>query len=410
MPKTTTAKRTFKIVDLIRQRDTFQYIEVPKFPVEVVIEVTTTGLIRTPEPAPSAVFDRLEGVARDKLEEYEKIITEELGKIETKIGKLLQQPGPDTQKEAEEMVEAATASVKKALASAEPAAQKAIEQRLEKEKQGDKLLTEARVKTGLKVTFGVISLGADAAKLAATSGADVTSYLSIAKTLLDFGLEIKQQLKGEETLCKDLKEGVTAFLESRENVITQALKRQKLTGMGSIPKNPKKAIEFIAKGISAAGQEVTKGRDADAILKDVLDFVGKGINAKINDAEKSRVAYRNHTAKMRHNVDAVSAKADVLAKAMKGAKGLNEGVKVGAECMNVKASVRRMAAALDKAEAFLQEMQEVMKGGGLECDDSTIFQKLKAIDISTIASEGAGLVSNIKTIYELVSNVAAAVA
>jgi len=407
MPKTTTAKRTFKIVDLIRQRSSFQYIEVPKFPVEVVIEVTTTGLLTTPEPASSAVFDRLEGVARDKLEEYEKIITEELGALETKIGKLLEQSKPE---EAEKMVEATTASVKNALASAEPAAQKAIEQRLEKEKQGDKLLTEARVKTGLKVTFGVISLGAGAAKLAATSGADVTSYLSIAKTLLDFGLEIKQQLKGEDTLRKDLKDGVTAFLESRESVITQALKRQKLTTTGSIPKNPMKAIEFIAKGISAAGQEVTKGRNADAVLKDVLDFVGKGINSKINDAEKSRVAYRNHTAKMRHNVDSVSAKADELTKAMKAAKNLKDGVKIGAECMKVKAGVRGLAEALGQAESFLDEMQQVMKGGGLECDDSTILQKLKRIDLATIASQGGDLVSNIKSVYDLVSNVAAAAA
>src|SRR5262245_16899329 len=218
MPKTTSAKRTFKIVDLIRQRDSFEYIEVPKFTVEVTIEVTTSASLTTADPAPSAVFDRLEDVARDKLEEYEKTITEELVKIEAKIEKLLEQ-GPDGKKQAEQMVEAATATVKKALLSAEPAAQKAIEQRLEKEKQGDKLLTEARVKTGLKVTFGVISLGADAAKLAATSGADVTSYLSIAKTLMDLGLELKQQLKGEEALRKDLKGGVQAFLESRESVI-----------------------------------------------------------------------------------------------------------------------------------------------------------------------------------------------
>ena len=156
--------------------------------------------------------------------------------------------------------------------------------------------------------------------------------------------------------------------------------------------------------------DVKTSKRWNVITYDFVDFVGKGINSKINDAEKGRVAYRNHTAKMRHNVDSVSAKADELAKAMKAAKSLNEGVKIGAECMNVKAGVRRMAGALDNAESFLQEMQEVMKGGGLECDDSTILQKLKAIDISTIASEGTGLVSNIKTIYDLVSNVAAAVA
>ena len=55
-------------------------------------------------------------------------------------------------------------------------------------------------------------------------------------------------------------------------------------------------------------------------------------------------------------------------------------------------------------------MQQVMKGGGLECDDSTILQKLKRIDLSTIASQGGDLVSNIKSVYDLISNVAAAAA
>jgi hypothetical protein len=409
MPKTTTANRTFKIVDLIRNRSSFKYIEVPKFPVEVDIEVTTSGLVSTPEPAPSAVFDRLEKVAREKLDEYESIITEEIGKIETKIDKLFEQPGPEAKRQAEQMIEATNATVKKALLSAEPAAQKVIEQRLEKEKQGDKLLTEARVKTGIKFTFGTLSLAGDAAKLAATAGADVTSYFTIAKTLFDLGTEIRQQLKGEETLRKDLKDGVQAFLDSRESVIMQALKRQKLTNVGSIPKNPKKAIEFIADAISEAGKEVSKGKNADAIFKDVMDFVGKGINATLNDAEKARVAYRNHTAKMRQKVDAVSGKADELAKKMKSSTTLKDGVKIGAECMNVKAKVRTMSTGLDNAEGFLDEMQAVMKGGGLECDDSTIIQKLKRIDISTIATEGAGLLDNIKTVYDLISNVAAAV-
>ena len=97
-------------------------------------------------------------------------------------------------------------------------------------------------------------------------------------------------------------------------------------------------------------------------------------------------------------------------KGMKAAKTLKEGVKIGAECMTVKGKVRSMATALDNAEGFLDEMQEVMKGGGLECDDSTVLQKLKRIDISTIASEGGDLADHIKTVYDLVSNVAAAAA
>src|ERR1051325_693621 len=108
MAKTTTAKRVFKVVDLIRARDSFQYIQVPAFPVEVAIEVTTSARLTTPKPAPPAVFHGLEGVARAELERYETIITEELRKIEVKIGKLMAQPGADALQEAEQMTQTAT--------------------------------------------------------------------------------------------------------------------------------------------------------------------------------------------------------------------------------------------------------------------------------------------------------------
>jgi hypothetical protein len=410
MAKTTTAKRVFKIVDLIRERNSFQYIQVPAFPVEVVIEVTTTARLTTPKPAPSAVFDRLEGVARAELERYETVITEELTKIEAKIGKLMAQPGADALKEAEQMTQAATATVKKALASAEPAAEKEIEARLAKEAQGDDLLTEARVKTAIKVGSGVISVAGNVAKLVATAGADVTSYLSIAKSLVSFGMEINQQLKGEEKLRKDLKEGVNAFLDTRTSTVMQALKRQQLTNTSGIPKDPSLAIPFIVKGVMAAGAEVTKGRTAGEVSKEVMDFVVKGIKGKLNDAESARVAYRNHTAKMRQKVDSVSSKADELTKAMKGAKNLKDGVKIGSECMKLKGTVRGLATGLETAEGFLDEMQAIMQGGGLECDDATVLQKLKRLDVSTILESGGELVDNIKDVYELISNVAEAVA
>jgi hypothetical protein len=188
MPKTAIAKRTFKIVDLIRNRDSFEYIEVPKFPVEINIEVTTTATLTTPKPAPSAVLDRLEKAARDKLDEYETTINEELIKIEKKIKTLMATPTGDALDQAEKLTQGTTVTVKNALASAQGAAEDAVEVRLRKEAQNDDLLTEARVKTGVKVVSGVISVGANVAKLVATLGADVTSYLSIAKTLFKLGL------------------------------------------------------------------------------------------------------------------------------------------------------------------------------------------------------------------------------
>jgi hypothetical protein len=409
MPKTTTATRVVKIVDLIRKRDRFKYVEIPKFPVEITIEVTTTATLTTPKPAPSSVLDRLEESARGEFERYEKIITEDLEKIETKIDTLMQQPDAAARQEAEEMVKTATSVVKNALANAEGAARQEVEKRLKKEAQGDALLTEARVKTAFKVGTGVISLTANVAKLVATAGADVTSYLSIAKTLFDLGMELKQQLKGEEKLHKDLKAGVEAYLEMRTSTIVQALKRQNLTDVSGIPKHPKKAVEFITKGVMAAGAEVTKGRSASDVGKEVLDFVVKGVKSKYDSAEGARVAYRNHTAKMRHNVDSVSAKADELEKAMKAARNLRDGVRIGAECMKLKGTVRNLATALKAAEAYLDEMQEIMKAGGLECDDSTIIQKLKQLDIGTILEGGGTLASTASDIYDMVKNVAAAV-
>jgi len=410
MPKTATAKRTFKIVDLIRNRDTFEYIEVPKFPVEVNIEVTTTSTLTTPKPAPSAVLDRLEKAARDKLDEYETTINEELIKIEKKIRTLMATPGADALDQAEKLTQGTTATVKNALASAQGAAEDAVEVRLRKEAQNDDLLTEARVKTGVKVVSGVISVGANVAKLVATLGADVTSYLSIAKSLFKLGLELKQQLKGEEKLRKDLKDGVNAFLKTRESIIVQALKRQNLTSTSGIPKNPKKAIEFITNGVMAAGQEVTKGRSAKQVAGEIMDFVVKELKAKVNDPESARVAYRNHGTKMRHNVDEVSRKADVLEKEMKAAKNLKDGVRIGADCMKLKGTVRGLANGLDTAEKYLEEMQGVLEAGGLECDDATIIDKLKRLDIETIASEGGEVVSLIEEIHSFVENVAEAVA
>lgn len=52
------------------------------------------------------------------------------------------------------------------------------------------------------------------------------------------------------------------------------------------------------------------------------------------------------------------------------------------------------------------EMQDLMKANGLEIDDRTIIDKLKAFDKSTMLSEGADLVSGIQTVCTFISKVA----
>ncbi len=51
------------------------------------------------------------------------------------------------------------------------------------------------------------------------------------------------------------------------------------------------------------------------------------------------------------------------------------------------------------------EMQDLMKANGLEIDDRTIIDKLKAFDKSTMLSKGTELITGIKTVVSFVNEV-----
>lgn len=411
MAKTTTVKHKFYVVDLVRSKPKLNYIEIPKYRVDVELEVTTKGLLKKPDPAPSTKLKRLEEAGMAELERYEKVITEEAVKLDAKVGKLMRTPGAAAQKEAEKMIQATNASIKNAMASAEGAAHKAIEARLKKEAQGDKLLKEARVKTTLKVGLGTIKLAGSVAKLVATSGADVTSYKTVVVEVVKLGMEINQQLKNEAKLRKDLYTGIQAYITLRGTVLMQAAERQGITDTSGISvKKPIEAVKKLTAKALAMGDEVTKGKDAKSIAKNLLDATVKGISAKVNDAEKARKAYREHTTKTRNKTDSLGVSADKLMKKVRASKTLKEGVKLGAECMTLKRAASELAAKLKDREAFLEEMQALMEGNGMKIDDQTTIQKLKELDKMSIASEAATLMGAIKTVKTLVDNVSKAVA
>ncbi|UWQ65154.1 hypothetical protein K3723_20575 (plasmid) [Leisingera caerulea] len=411
MAKTTTVKHKFYVVDLVRSKPKLNYIEIPKYRVDVELEVTTKGTLKKPDPAPSTKLKRLEEAGMAELERYEKVITEEAVKLDAKVGKLMETPGAAAQKEAEKMIQATNASIKNAMDSAEGAAQKAIEARLKKEAQGDKLLKEARVKTTLKVGLGTIKIAGSVAKLVATSGADVTSYKTIVVEVVKLGMEINQQLKNEAKLRKDLYTGIQAYITLRGTVLMQAAERQGITDTSGISvKKPIEAIKKLTAKALAMGDEVTKGKDAKSIAKNLLDATVKGISAKVNDAEKARKAYREHTTKTRNKTDSLGVSADKLMKKVRASKTLKEGVKLGAECMTLKRAASELAAKLKDREAYLEEMQALMEGNGMKIDDQTTIQKLKELDKMSIASEATTLMGAIKTVKTLVDNVSKAVA
>jgi hypothetical protein len=411
MAKTTTVVQKVDIVDLIRDRKQFPLLDVPPMRVTVNIEVTTTGLITTPKPAPSAKMARLEKAARDKMEEYETIITKECATFNKKIDDLLNE---GKVKEAAAMAEMASHAVKNALATAEGAASKAVEEMKKKEFQGDKLLTEARVKTTTKVVFSGVSITTHAlhgavhtAGIAASAGTHVLGYaavvssgISIVKSLASLGLELKQQLKGEPQLRADLFKGMDAYVKFRATAVMQIAQKNGLVNTSQIPGFPQ-AIEYVATGVLQSGKDMFKGKDKAQVAKEIYDFTVKAVQSHWADVQKARELYRNHTSKMRQKVDGISQSADKLATGMKQAASLKEGIKIGAECMALKATVRNLTAALDEAQGFLTQIEASMQDYGLKVDDRTIMDKVRQLDKLTLVKEGMSLASHVEAIHGL---------
>ncbi len=406
MAKTTDRTFKFSIVDLVRSKPKLEYIEIPAYKVDVEFTITTTSKFKKPAEAPDIAGKRMRAVGEKELERYEKIIKEESVKLDKKIGVLMKTPGKKAQDEAEKLIQGTNQSIMNALNSAQGAAQVAIAKQLKVEANKDKLLTEARVKTTLKVTKSFIKIGTSVTRAVASSGADVLAYKTIAKEIYNLGKEIQQQRKGEEKLRKDLYEAILKYIKLRGTTIMQAAERQGITDTKGLSiKKPLEAISTLADKALAMGDEVAKGRDKKQIAKEIADFAIKGYSSYQKSAETKRQKYREHTTKTRQKVDSMGQKADKMWKIVKKQKTLEEGVKLGAECMGLKRDASAMAAKLEERQKFLGEMEALMAGNGLKVDDTTIVDKIKKLDKMTVLKEGAAMVTSVKGVYTLVDEI-----
>lgn len=410
MAKTKTTTRKFKIVDLVRYKPRSQYIVIDPTKVEIDITVETKGLLKAPD-APESAMKRLEDAARSKLEFYEKTITTEAQRLSDKIDALMKEPTKANLKAAEDMIATTNHAIKNALLSAQGAAEAEIAKTLKSEAQRDKNLKEARVRTGFKWTMGFVKIGGSVAKLVATSGADASSYLTIAKTLASLGADIAQQIKNEEKLRAELTDALKKFIELRGTAIQQAVDRQKFTDVSGLDvKKPKEAFAKIFSKLKKAKAETMDGKDPKARMASVMDFVTKTVKSKLADCEKKRKFYREHTTKTRHKVDALSVEAGKLQVAMKKSTNLKQGVLVGSQCMEIKRQVTAMAAKLKEREDFLAEMQDLMVANGLDIDDRTTLDKIRDLDKMTILKESKSLKDAVKAIGSTVSEIVKAAA
>lgn len=285
MAKTKVTTRKFYVVDLVRYKPKAKFLKIDPTRVDLQIDVTTKGILSASE-VPSSAMDRLEKAARDALESYEKVIGSEVERLETKIQALVDSGDPKQMEAAEKLTQGVNASIRNALALAEGAALKAVEEQLKKEIQGDKTLKEAQFKLAFKIVIGAVSVTPRIAALVASSGADLHAYYSIAKTVCEVGKEIYDYNKGEVKLRKELDEGIQAFISLRGTTPMQAAKRQMVDISGLTITKPVEAMKEIVARVTKAGEEALKGRGPKDVLVEVMDFTVKAIKADMNDVEK----------------------------------------------------------------------------------------------------------------------------
>jgi hypothetical protein len=341
-----------KMTSLVPDQSAFS--DVFKFgpmPVDVTLTVTTKGLVTAKKYSTEEMKKHFAPIAEKVIANTETVVDEELTKLAAKLRELKKKPADA--EAADKLVAETTLSVNNALAALQGAINAAVEARVKTEAQRDANLKEARAATAGKVGKITISLAAGIAKLVGTAGADVSSYISIAKDLKSAYDELRQQLKDEKQLAADV------------------------------------AAKLIAvKGASDASKR-----------KELL-----------TDAETARKKYRNHLSKYLEQMEAMGDSADQLARKMKEAKTLAKGVEIGAQAMTVKRQCTALQAKYQASEKKLDEMGELITQLGGKIDDRTTLEKLLALDKETIiegvkaAAEAASLA---KTGEDLVKTVAA---
>jgi hypothetical protein len=182
--------RKFK-VELVPERTKARHLNLTSTIVDIELKVTTYKKLRPgkPDPVPDAAMARLEAAARKALVERSKYITAFITITDHEINKLLIKAGPRQEllREAEKKISIVEAKIKKACAAAEDAAKKGAEDRLKKEKNDDKNLSEARVATVFKWSMTTISVAVSLLRLVISAGVDASAYLSIVMAIKTLG-------------------------------------------------------------------------------------------------------------------------------------------------------------------------------------------------------------------------------
>ncbi len=335
---------------------------------ETMVEVTVT--LETKQPVPSSKFDRCVGAAETVLERYQSIIQDEVLKLEAKVKAAAAKGEVD---EVLKMARDTTTSVQGACRAIQGAVDKAVEDRIKKEAQGDQNLLEARIITGVKITFKVISIAKDVTEVVVTAGANVKAWVSLAKDIASLAMIIYDLTKGEEKLRAELLDAIGAYSTDKQRRVIEEEKAAT---------SRKAKFVFIAK-----------------------EFYRK-VKPLSDKTEAARKKYRNEVTSMRQHVDKLFSKIEALEKEVKKAKTLKEGVALGAKMMEMKRNGKLVQGEFSKAEGFADDMAYLMTEAGVGVDDRTIIQKIATFNGLKDMAKGANEIRSAATdLKDMVENI-----
>lgn len=335
-------------------------------------EVTILVQVSAKKKPSPIVLKRLKDLAAMPVAvEYEKVVQSEVDRLQAKFLDMVKKRNA---KGANELAKETTLSVKNACAALQSAVSVAVKEQIKKDARDDQNLLEAQIKVGVKVTFTVITIGKDVATLALTAGMDVSAWYNLAKNIYTLADTINGETKDEAQRRKDL-------LESFGRYSGEKIKRTVLIDKATKSNKAKLELTFkqIFQSIKSEGEKV----------------------------EGKRKHYKNKVTSMRQELEQLSGKAAKLEEAMKAAKGLKEGVKIGAQVMKLKGQVKTFYAALQNAETFSEQMAELLTLNGVKVDDSTFTQRLKSLKaVPDLVKFGKDLNTAAKNLQDMIGAIA----
>ncbi|HEY4083114.1 MAG TPA: hypothetical protein VGM81_20715 [Burkholderiaceae bacterium] len=353
--------------DLLRKNPRPVLLELKETKINVEVEIET----KAPN---SAKTDRWTKVAEGEMERYREIVEDTVEKVVTKwdvVDKATKLPmsKSEREKQAKDLI----TSVNNACASMEAAIEKAVKEQIKREAQGDKNLLEARIAVAVKGTFKIIAIGKDVAELAVSGGANVKAWYSLAKDIYTLAKLINDQCKDEPALRDDLLKAIGTYCSTKQRRFDEA----------------QKAADWKAQ--------------AKLKIKEIWTSQ-KSLAAK---CETQRKSYRNEVTVLIQHVDKLGGKRDDLQVEMKKTAKLDaEGIKAGKKLVDLGSSVKSMNTLILKSQAFVDDMAFLLTENGIEVDDRTAMQKLKALDdlgsIKTAAKEIYTAATDLQTIIEAI--------